>query len=68
MKNGFVIGKRSAWWNRQLKGKWLWGSWIGFGISILIVSQIVRWLAVTLAVLGSLFAIAFRFMGKGGEI
>jgi hypothetical protein len=68
VKSRLVIGKRSAWWNRQLTGKWLWGTWIGFGISVLIASQIVRWLAITLAVLGCLFAIAFRLIRKDGEM
>jgi hypothetical protein len=63
-----VIGKKSAWWNRQLTGKWLWGIWIGFAISVLIASQIVRWLAIALAVLGCLFAIIFHYMREDGEI
>jgi hypothetical protein len=68
MKARVVIGKKSAWWNRRLKGWWMWGSLIGFVISILIASQIARWLAVTLAVLGCLFAMAFRFARKEDEI
>jgi hypothetical protein len=51
-----------------LTGKWLWGSWIGFAISVLIASQVVRWLAIALAVLGCLFAIVFRYMREDGEI
>ena len=68
MKTRVVIGKKSAWWNRQLKGWWRLGSIIGFAISILITSQIARWLAVTVAVLGCLFAIVFRFARKDDEI
>jgi hypothetical protein len=68
MKARVVIGKKSAWWNRRLKGWRMRGSLIGFVISILIASQIARWLAVTLAVLGCLFAMVFRFARKEDEI
>jgi hypothetical protein len=69
MKARVVIGKKSAWWNRQLKGWWTWGSLIGFAISLLIASQIARWLAITLAVLGCLFAMVFRrFARREAEI
>jgi len=68
VKTRVVIGKKSAWWNRQLKGWWMGGSLIGFAISILITSQIARWLAITLAVLGCLFAMVFRFARKDDEI
>jgi hypothetical protein len=68
MKTRFVIGKKSAWWNRRLTGKWLWGSWIGFAISILIASQLARWLVIGVIKLGCLFAIALRLMRSDSEI
>jgi hypothetical protein len=68
VKTRIVIGKNSAWWNRQLEGWWMWGSLIGFAISILITSQIARWMAIALAVLGCLFALVFRFARKDDEI
>ena len=46
----------------------MWGSVIGFAISVLITSQIARWLAIMLAVLGCLFAMVFRFARKDDEI
>ncbi len=64
----FVVRKKTTWWNRPLKPWWTVGSLIGFGISVLIASQIARWLAVSLAVLGCIFAAAFRFARKDGDL
>jgi hypothetical protein len=44
------------------------GSLIGFAISVLIASQIARWLAITLVVLGGFFAIVFRLVRRDDEI
>jgi hypothetical protein len=44
------------------------GSLIGFAISVLIASQIARWIAILMAVLGCIFAIAFRLMRNDEEI
>ena len=63
-----LIGKKASWWNRPLKGRWMLGSLIGFAVSVLIASQIARWLVVMLIVLGGLFAIAFRLARKNDEI
>ena len=44
--------RRKTWWNRRLKGTWLWGSPIGFAISALIASTLLRWLVIIASVLG----------------
>jgi len=61
-------GRRKTWWNRRLKGTWLWGSPIGFAISALITSSLLRWLVITASVLGCLFAVLFRLSRPHDEI
>ncbi len=61
-------GHRKTWWNRQLKGTWLWGSPIGFAISAMIASSLFRWLVITASVLGCLFAVIFRLTRPHDEI
>jgi len=69
MRARITIGRKAAWWNRQLKGWWrLWGTVIGFAIGILIASRIARWLVIVLVALGCLFAIAFRLARPNDEI
>ena len=53
-------GRRRTWWNRRLKGTWLWASPIGFAISALIASTLLRWVVIIASVLGCLFAVIFR--------
>jgi hypothetical protein len=66
--SGKFAGRRKTWWNRQLKGTWLWGSPIGFAISALIASSLLRWLVITASVLGCLFAVIFRLTRPSDEI
>jgi len=61
-------GRRKTWWNRRLKGTWLWGSPIGFAISALIASSLLRWLVITVSVMGCLFAVIFRLTRPHDEI
>ncbi len=60
--------KKISWWNKPLTSGWMGGSLIGFAISVLIASQIARWRAILMAVLGCIFAIAFRLMRNDEEI
>ena len=69
MRTRIAIGKKTAWWNRRLKGWWRpWGTVIGFAIAILITSQFARWIAIVMLALGCLFAIAFRLVRHKDEI
>jgi len=61
-------GRRRTWWNRRLKGTWLWGSPIGFAISALITSSQLRWLVLIVSILGCVFAIVFRLTRPHDEI
>ena len=61
-------GHRKTWWNERLKGTWLWGSPIGFAISAVIASSLLRWLVITASVLGCLFAAIFRLTRPHNEI
>ena len=63
-----IIGKKSAWWNRKLKGWWLLGGPIGFVATLLIAYRIALWLLISLIAFGCLFAIIFRLARKDGEI
>ena len=61
-------GRRKTWWNRRLKGTWLWGSPIGFAISALIGSAMLRWAVIVASILGCLFAVIFRLARPHDEI
>lgn len=63
-----LVGRRKTWWNRRFKGIWLWGSPIGFAITALISSSLLRWLVVGLSVLGCVFAVIFRLTRPDDEI
>jgi hypothetical protein len=63
-----LVGRRKTWWNRPLKGTWLWGSVVGYAISLLIVSSFLRWALLFVAILGILFAAMFRALRSDDEI
>ena len=63
-----LVGGKKTWWNREFKGTWLWASPIGFALSALISSSLLRWVVVTVSVLGCLFALLFRLIRPDGEI
>jgi hypothetical protein len=62
-----LVGRRKTWWNRRLKGIWLWGSPIGFAIAALISASLLRWLVIGLSVLGCVFAVIFRLTRADDE-
>jgi len=64
-----LVGRKKTWWNRdRAKGTWLWASPIGFAISALIRSSLLRWSVVAISVLGCVFAVIFRLTRPGDEI
>ena len=63
-----LVGRKKTWWNREFTGTWLWASPIGFALSALIGSSLLRWLVVVLSALGCLFALIFRLTRPDGEI
>jgi hypothetical protein len=63
-----LVARKKTWWNREFKGTWLWASPIGFALSALISSNLLRWVVVTVSVLGCLFALFFRLIRPDGEI
>jgi hypothetical protein len=67
VRTRITIGKKTAWWNRQLRWR-LWSTLVGFAIGILIASRIARWLVILVVALGCLFAIAFRLARRDDEI
>jgi len=52
----------------EFKGTWLWVSPIGFAVAALISSSFLRWVVVSVSVLGCLFALIFRMTRPEGEI
>jgi hypothetical protein len=68
MKTKIILGKKSTWWNRQLKGWWVLGGPIGFFIGGILTSAWLRWSLLLLSVLGCLFAIGFRLARGRDEI
>jgi hypothetical protein len=63
-----LVGHRKTWWNRRFKGIWLLGSPIGFALTALISSSLLRWLVVVLSILGCFFALLFRITRPHDEI
>jgi hypothetical protein len=64
-----LVGRKKTWWNRdRAKGTWLWASPIGFAVSALIRSSLLRWSVVAISVLGCLFAVIFRLTRPDDEI
>lgn len=63
-----LVGKKKTWWNRPLKGTWMWGIFVGFAVGILIASTFLRWALLAVAVLGIIFAALFRALRKQDEI
>ena len=63
-----LVGRKKTWWNREFKGTWLWASPIGFALSVLLSSSLLRWIVVMVSVLGCLFALFFRLIRPDGEI
>jgi hypothetical protein len=64
-----LVGRKKTWWNRdRAKGTWLWASPIGFAVSALISSSLLRWSVVAISVLGCLFAVIFRLTRPDDEI
>lgn len=63
-----LVGRKKTWWNTPLTGTWMLGSGIGFAVSALIASSLLRWALIALGVWGCLFALLFRMSRKDGEI
>lgn len=63
-----LVGKKKTWWNRPLKGTWMWGIFVGYAVGILIASTFLRWALLAVAVLGIIFAALFRALRKQDEI
>jgi len=63
-----LVGKRKMWWNRPLKGTWMLGYTIGYGIALLVASSFLRWTLLAVAVLGIVFAVIFRAIRNQDEI
>ncbi len=62
------VGRKKRWWNTPLKGTWMLGSLIGFAVSALIASSLLRWGLIALALLGCIFALIFRMSRNQSEI
>jgi hypothetical protein len=60
--------QKKTWWNKPLKGTWMWGSPIGTALCAFITSSVLRWILIACSILGLIFALIFRFSRKHDEI
>jgi hypothetical protein len=64
----WFAGGEKTWWNKPIKGTWMWGSPIGTALSAFITSSLLRWILIACSILGVTFAVIFRFKRKNDEI
>ena len=61
-------GQKKTWWNKPLKGTWMWGSPIGTALCAVVTTSSLRWILIVCSILGLIFALILRFARKNDEI